>query len=455
MRKKENELTIETISEIDHAVLSTLVYEEAKMNEAFARRLLRAGLRRDAKALERELKKAIVSIRRGRRFIPYRESFEYANAISDLADDIHNNVKDAVKQMELLEALIATDSKTYLRSDDSAGAIGSAYETALAYWRELIPSIDEERLYRAMSELMFCEGFGRRDIFTDAVPKTVVQRLYDTLAQRTHRNEWEVSETLGALEVCAYYLQNPLLYEAALEQFHEPVEGYELIRLATIAEYAGDAEGVLAYLDALPRPGAGAWLEAYASLRLKALEGLGRREEQRELLRYWFDQTASPTVLKRYLEMLEGKECREAKRSVLAQTHQKSFTDAMGVFQALDAGAEAVAYIFTQPEKVKTGYLGKRDLEALSQWLAEHDPQAAILLWRDVVQAQLETRQSKYYPYAVQALEKIASIIENRAIAQWKIEPQDRYLCQLFERHQSKRKFISLYLEAFGVLPEC
>jgi uncharacterized Zn finger protein len=127
----------------------------------------------------------------------------------------------------------------------------------------------------------------------------------------------------------------------------------------------------------------------------------------------------------------------------------------MAVFQALDAGAEAVAYVFTQPEKLKSGYLGKRDLEALSQWLAGHDPQAAILLWRDVVRTQLETRQSKYYPYAVKALEKIASIVENKVVTQWKIESQDRYLCALFEQHKSKRKFIMLYLESFGVMPEC
>lgn len=455
MPKKENELTIETVARIDHAVLSRLAYEEAEMNEGFARRLLRAGLRRDAKALEKACKKAIASIRRGRRFIPYGESFEYARTISDLADDIHNNVTDKVARMELLEALIATDSKTYLRSDDSAGAIGAAYETALAYWRELIPSMEEERLYTAMSELMYCDGFGRREIFSDAIPDAVMQRLYDTYMHRTHRNEWDASNTLSVLEICAFHLKNPLLYEAALKQFQKPLEGYELIRLATIAEHAGDMEGVLAYLDALPRPGAGVWLEAYASLRLKALERLGRREERRELLRYWFDQTASPKVLERYLEMLGADERGEAIRSVLAKTHEKSFAEAMSVFKVLDAGTEAAAYIFANPGNIRTGYQSRRDLEALSKWLAEHDPEAAILLWRDVVKTQLETRQSKYYPYAVKALEMIASLIENAGVIQWKTEAQDRYLCTLFEQHRSKPKFVSLYLETFGVLPEC
>jgi hypothetical protein len=119
----KKELTLEDINSIDHKELAKMLYSLMLTNDFLYKKLEKLFLASDGKELYKSITKDINSIKRGRKFIDYGESFDFSKKVATIVEDIDNLVKDDKSAVKLLKELILTDSEVYLRSDDSAGAI--------------------------------------------------------------------------------------------------------------------------------------------------------------------------------------------------------------------------------------------------------------------------------------------------------------------------------------------
>ena len=211
----KKELTLEEIHSIDHDALAVLVYGQADKDAVFRMKVEKLILKGDQKALIQSIQKDIASIRRGRKFISYYEAFDFAQKIGSIVDDIAMMVEDKKEAAGFLKALILTGSKVYLRSDDSAGAIQASYSRAEEGWAECLEVLTDAETYADIMEMLVCEGFGVRSVFSEKVPQSVLQKIYDDSFERCETKQGEAStsfDDIHVMQLCAHYLKKPELY---------------------------------------------------------------------------------------------------------------------------------------------------------------------------------------------------------------------------------------------------
>ncbi len=75
---KKREITREEVASLDHDVLVDLVFREMVTDDALYNKMEKLLLVSDPKALVAQIKKEIGSIKRGRKFISYYDSFAFA-----------------------------------------------------------------------------------------------------------------------------------------------------------------------------------------------------------------------------------------------------------------------------------------------------------------------------------------------------------------------------------------
>ena len=449
MAKKE--LTLEEIHNIDHDALAALVYGQADKDAVFHKKVEKLILKGDQKALIKSIQKDIASIRRGRKFISYYEAFDFAQKIGSIVDDIAMMVEDKKEAAGLFKELILTDSKVYQRSDDSAGVIQLSYGRAEEGWVGCLEAMDDAEIYADIMEMLVCEGFGIRSVFSEKVPQSVLQKIYDEFYERCKAGQGEASvsfDDMQVMQLCAHYLKKPELYiKAAKLGGGEPTE-MAILGFAKEYRYAEDAQGVLASVEQI-KTVAEYRADEFYELQVWAYETLGRTMDATLAYKNWYAKTKSPSVLKSYLSRLEGVMRKQAREEALRDAQQLSFREALHFFKSLDEVALAAAYIMEHQNALETEYMYGDEFKNITAWLKEEYPQEAVLLYRDSCEKALQTAQSKYYPSAIRALKECIKIENANDTSFWSIETNVSYMKKLLEKHERKRKFVELFLKSF------
>ncbi len=243
--------TLEEIASIHHDKLTKILYELCQKDDMLHNKLTKLLLSQDIKLLEKSIMKDINTIKRGRKFIEYRHSFTFSEKIYTIVEDIKTLVDDDKVTSKLLQALILTDSKVYLRSDDSSGAIQSAYALAKEAWKKSALSLDNRSLLKALEEMLICEGFGMRDIFSKHFPHDVYTELYEKvlLLYTTEYEPFEKSSFHHVLLAIAHYLKDPKLYIQTKELKDEALVSYDFLDIAGEYQQTDDAKSTLFYLE--------------------------------------------------------------------------------------------------------------------------------------------------------------------------------------------------------------
>ena len=78
-----------------------------------------------AAASESDLHKRILSLKRSRRFIDWRERAQFAGSIDEIRESACR--LPAQQRADLLQALVRTAGAVFARADDSSGLIGDVY----------------------------------------------------------------------------------------------------------------------------------------------------------------------------------------------------------------------------------------------------------------------------------------------------------------------------------------
>lgn len=444
----QKQITLEDIKSIDHNKLADLLYGLIDTDNLLYEKIENMLVADNPVELHKNIKKNIASIKRGRRFIDYRESFEFAEKVASIAEDIDMLVADKKSASKLLKELILTDSKVYLRSDDSAGYIQTSYHMAEDAWCEnAVGSLSQKELLKDLEDLLICDGFGLRSIFSEALPQQVLQELYDKcfLEYTLGTSSFEKFDMMSILKKTAHYLKLPELYIKAVKLEDKTLEDYQLLEIAREYQYCNDAQNALHYLNKIKIEGHRA--ESIYQLYIWAYELLKRPMDITLTYKKWYEKTKSPQILQKYLSRLEGKMREQEKQKAFRDASHFTFTEAIRFYETLNEKALCATYIMNHQDKIETIYL---DEKVTIGWLANEYPQEAILLYRNVAEEALATKQSKYYGGAIWALKKIKALEAKNDTLSWSIEENSDYIKRLLEIHKKKRKFIELYTDAFG-----
>jgi hypothetical protein len=240
---------------------------------------------------------------------------------------------------------------------------------------------------------------------------------------------------------------------AALADAEGDVDAYiEAVTLG--ARERIDAANVAARLLAVGRPEeALAWVEkdrhgrgpydlTLASLRIAALDALGRMAETQALRWQTFEKTLSPKHLRDHLQRLPDFDDIEAEGQAIA--HAAAFPDALTPLSFLiDWPAHEAAATLVN---ARFGELDGRHYETLgkaAEHLADKWPGAATLLYRAMALSVLERGFSKGYKYAARDLKNAASAA-SRLPADNGIPDHDAFIANLKAKHGRKYGFWTL-----------
>jgi len=433
-------LTLEDIRSIDHDRLAGLLYELAMMDKAVYKRAEKLLLANDPKALLKSILKDINSIKRGRKFIHYGESFAFSKKIESIVNDIATLVPDDKDATRLLKALILTDSRVYLRSDDSAGVIQTAYGLAKdQYKQRSVKCLSDEELLSDLDEMLICEGFGMRDIFCETYPTKVYEMLYEKVLNHYDReNEsFEKSSYHHVLLSIAEHLRSPSLYIKTKKLESETFSSYDYFDIARLYQKIEDPTNTLKYLKNIEED----WfkIEDVYEMQIWAYDTLDKSEYATKIYKRWYEKRKSPEIYQKYIAKLKDKEKERIKKEVLQDIKSLPFAEAINFYHSLDEKELCANYISNHQDKIATEYLNDRFLKSFLAWLSDGYPKETILIYQDICEKALSSSQSRYYGTAIWALKEMQELSDN-----------SQYITKLLYKHRQKRKFMQMYEEVFG-----
>ncbi len=442
----KRKIRLEEIETLDYKKVASLLYDMLDGNKELYGKLDKLILSANPKELIKAIKKDIASIKRGSKFIDYYNAFEFSKKIQHIVDDILLMVEDKKIASKLFKELILTDSKVYLRSDDSSGVIQTSYRQCLQGWFGCVEFMSEDELYRDIKEMLVCEGFGTRDVFNEAIPKTVLIKLYDEYFVLENHSTIDTDDRVRLLKETAHYLSEPTRFINALKLNGEDFKDYELLEISKEYQYANMPKELLEELQKVKE------VSSYNARSFYKLQVWAYSELQEPLniiLAYknWYEKSREVSVLKEYLSLLDGEMYTRVKQEALTYAKSLSVGGALEFFYTLDEKKLANNYIFENQESLSESHLHDAQIKSIAKWLEKEYPQTLILLYRAVCEQALSQSISKYYPKGIKALKACLKLEKQHNINSWEIEPNESYMQKLIEKHKKKSKFVQLFNE--------
>ena len=337
-----------------------------------------------------------------------------------------------------------TDSKVYLCSDDSSGVIQTSYRHCLQGWFSCVEFMSEDEIYNDMKEMLVCEGFGSRDIFSEVIPRTILTKLYDEYFLLENHSSIDNSDRIYLLKETAHYLKEPRWFISALKLEGEGLKDYHLLDIAKEYQYSNMPKESLAQLQKVQEVSS---YNARNFYELQVWVYSALKEPLNIILAYknWYEKSKEISVLNAYLLLLDGEMYQKVKKEALTHAKLLSVGGALEFFYALDEKELANNYIFENQENLHQSHLHDAQLKIIAKWLEKEYPQALILLYRAVCEQVLKGSISKYYPKGIKALKACLKLEDQYYSSFWKIESNEVYMQRLIEKHKKKSKFVQLF----------
>ncbi len=450
------QITLEEIQSLDHSKLSNMLYEMIDTNEELYDRLEKMMLSSNPKELVKSIKKDISSIKRGRKFIRYDASFHLSKQIWAIVENIESFLYmegHSVEAAALLKELMLTDTKVYDRTDDSAGVVSDAYEYAAEVWGKCSVDMDEDVIYSDIQELLVSDDYGVREILSDELPGTVLEKIYNeyyaTFDRYLDDEGYGEYKAMSILHKCAHLMQSPKHYIKASMLKSKKLDDGELLDIAKEYKYIDDVSNVIATLEKieyLPRHKLGTLFE----MKIWAYDKQGNVTDKVAAYKEFYEKTKEADVLLKYLELLEDETLKlQEKEKALKEVQEYDFAQAIRFYKTLNEKELCAKYIVDKENELKTSSLHTAELKALLKWLRNDHPQETILLLRDLCESSLATKQSKYYGSSIWALGEMLNIEEENDTLSWGIEENSEYIDRLLKEHKQKRRFIEMFHSEF------
>lgn len=438
---------------------------------ALRKRVDSLALSGDPESLSRLLRKRLSGLKRGRRFIHYRESRAFAAELRGWLADLGEGLleADAGAALELLEAFIGLDGRILGRVDDSSGLIGDAFRQACGMWQLAASKLPASPDWVKRVHGLYADNdYGVRDALLDEAALRLSElelrrlaKMYEDKAGpaptrkgkgkpieklgdpevSAHSNDsdrdWEAHTAATAMGQVAVALEDAALYEKSLRirspqlntlQAADVAKQYVAFgpveKAVPLLEFALEDDRDLGQLDVLA--------EAY--------EKLGDFAKLRKTRQRLFEQSVSSEDFAAYLSCLPEAERAGAKQTAIAKVVATGNPFSVAQFLLEIDDPKAAAPII---ERASDGLMDlyypqllqlAKDLERADQLLP------AILCYRALSDQILQEARSKAYGHASRYVAKLGAM--HRQLDDYGDFPDHAaYMAGLREQHGRKHAF--------------
>lgn len=396
-------------------------------------------------------RKRIANLKRQRRMIGYRESFDFAQKLEQLLAGLRHAITDPQLGFSLVTLFLKTDSSVFERCDDSSGSIGDVYRiTATELFAHYASQLqDESHVKETLVEFVAVNDYGVHDRLLDTadqfLSKKTLQDLADYYEELARSSETKNASPHRHFKVVAALLVDPELHERAIHLLYGEDHPHGLLESAKVFLKADRPEEALARLEKNPESHFALSFERTELLRA-ANEKLGNSEQVTEILWQRFQKCSSYSGFQEWSQTVDEQRAAEARRQYIEKISAAKFSGTNLLF-LIEAGKEDVAseYVAGHADQVSgEGYAYgfllpvAKTLENGAFFLA------ASIIYRALMEDILARAISKYYNHGVRYLKKLDALAPK--IESWHgVLSHDNYFEQLKQSHFRKSAFWRRY----------
>ncbi|APS46093.1 hypothetical protein AVI51_15660 (plasmid) [Piscirickettsia salmonis] len=434
----------------------------------------------DPKKLAKNLKAEVNTIKRGKKFLEWREASGLAYQIDQIIAAVNKNLRGQAPELaaEVLELLITSDNVVFERADDSNGDLGGCYRYAVECWGKTwaqAEKIDQKKLAEKVFDVALENDYGVRDNtiskFKQALNKEGVDHLErlikETLSKLKPPKEKEKLKKIGnivffdradlselkergrhshlktALQEIADLRDSVDDYIDLLRQESPELHAYQIIEIAKRLIKAWRSKEAIDYLVSCDEPLHCQHEINKLLIEAYELEGLGK--EAQKIRWHEFEQHLDAKSFQVYIKHCTAKEVGAAKENAIRLAKEQSLTISFEFLIEMGEVATVAEWVREEGE-VRNVYYSP--LRQLSNQLAKHECfLEAVLCRRMLVKGVLTKSQSKYYKYAVNDLKQAMKFAKE--VKEWgDVSSQADYHAKLKEEHKRKSSLWQLVKEA-------
>jgi hypothetical protein len=446
--------------------VATLALDMPELHE----RVEALALSGDPKSLARLLRKRLMAVKRGRRFIDNRSSRAFAAELSGWLADLGEGLveTDAEAALGLLEEFIRLDGRILGRVDDSNGLIGDAFRLACGMWHLAASKLPASPDWvKRVHDLHAANDYGVRDALLDEaalrLSELELRRLAKMYQEKAgapparnarRRNgergdidlsvhpdnserDWERHSAASAMGQVAVALQDAALYEKSLRIRSPRLNTLQAVDVAKKYVAFGPVEKAVPLLEfALEDARNLGQLDVLAD----AYERLGESTKLRETRKRLFEQSVSSEDFSAYLVCLPEDARAKAKQSAIAKVVATGDPFKAAQFLLEIGDPESATCVV---ERASDGLIDvyypqllklAKDLERAGQTLP------AILCYRALTEQILTEARSKAYGHASRYVAKLDAL-NTQLTAYGDFPDHAAYRAGLQERHGRKHAF--------------
>ena len=327
----------ERLADIDTDSLRNFIFDLYLRYPELSDKIEALTLADDPVALSKVLRKRIATLKRSRRFIDYRASFDFARELEVVLADIERGLLERSPKhaFDLIDRFLATAESVFNRVDDSGGAVGEVYRQAVLLWLTAAKGWREanvdwlDRIYQLYQQ----NDYGVLDpllpnaylLLTSDQLKQLAWRYENALRKALKSPEQEDKVNLVALHSgvalgqIADALHDPALYERSV-LIHSPQPNY--LQMKSVCEKYLQYERPETAMRYLNQAWEGRFEHDRLELLDKVCEQMGDRKQLKVVRSRLFQIEQSYASFKRYLEALGEDEKEKACSSAIKQAEQ-------------------------------------------------------------------------------------------------------------------------------------
>lgn len=324
----------EKLADIDTDSLRNFIFDLYLHYPELSEKIEALILANDPVALSRVLRKRIATLKRGRRFIDYRASFDFVRELEAVLADIESGPLEHSPEhaFDLVDRFLATAESVLNRVDDSGGAVGEVYRQAVLLWLTAAKGWRDANVdwLERIDQLYQHNDYGVLDpllpnshlLLTQDQLKQLAWRYENALRKALKSPEQEGKVNLVALRngvalgQIADALHDPALYERSV-LIHSPQPNN--LQMKSICEkylQYEQPETAMRYLSQV-------WEGPFEHDRLELLDKVcvntGDRKQLKVIRSRLYQSEQSYASFTRYLEVLDEDEKEKARDSAIKQ----------------------------------------------------------------------------------------------------------------------------------------
>lgn len=403
----------------------------------------------DSKELYKLTDKTITSIKNGKRFIDYRESYNFADKLDQINQGIERLITQAPDlAIKLCQRFIEIDASICERVDDSSGFMTDCYTTTYELLDRAFVEAksDSEVIGNYLYEIYSQDEYGLRGYILENCKhslKAGADKVLENLLQNSPLEDYKTDNALKTIadvrnDVDAYIT----LIQKEEQRFKRPLSARSIFEITKRLNAAFRSAEAIAWLNKVEDDDY--HYSEKIQLLIEAYQLEGQDKKARQLLWERFERYLRAEDYLAYLKHATEPErnAAETKAITLAKAHT-NISNTLAFLADIHQWDEVETIILAQAKAETLDGANYSQCRKLSNTLAQQGKNlAATLLRRVLVEDVLHKAQSKYYHYAVSDLKKSCDFAED--VTDWQdFDLQQAFIQSLQTQHVRKHAFWS------------